>query len=339
MISNTSHLSDSRADEFENTYSQKSDNELVNLATLRDSLRDVARQALDAEIRKRGLDDTSVAAYKAGQIEGFERRQEPTKGEKAEGCQPKSARWLYLWLYAMLTAFAFSLSVSVFLFVSNSVFPLGSEPPLPNMAVIVGMLIGMAAEWKAILKREPETSGLFRKKHRRVVLFVGIALVALFSAVGIWGYKNGHDRTKTHLIEAFIGDMASAGRAATKVNEIRGRDLRTTQDYVNAYEELDVPLKDWRANVEKASAELDEVRTIGLTGKAVLALNGDDEFLSLAMQRIELIEKQVAVARKMATLPNDAQIAFWEENFKPLLDEDDNLMAKVAKLQQKVKEQ
>ena len=26
MISNTSHLSDSRSDEFENTYSQKSDN-------------------------------------------------------------------------------------------------------------------------------------------------------------------------------------------------------------------------------------------------------------------------------------------------------------------------
>jgi hypothetical protein len=69
---------------YSEKYSQMSDDELLHLASHKDSLRDVARQGLEVELRKRGMGDAAALAYeKQGQGEP-ERQRQQAIDEKAE---------------------------------------------------------------------------------------------------------------------------------------------------------------------------------------------------------------------------------------------------------------
>jgi hypothetical protein len=167
--------------------------------------------------------------------------------------QAKSAKWLYLELCVMLLVFIFSAIINVFLAVSDSVFPLDNKPTAPNTIVVVGMLIGMVALWRAILRREPKTNDKFRKKHLRFVSVAGAALAVLLSTAALWGYKNGDDRIKVHKIEVLLSDFTAVGQVATRVDEIRSRSMKTTKDYVDAYSEVEAPLGEWKSKVDQVS--------------------------------------------------------------------------------------
>jgi hypothetical protein len=323
-----------RVEVVSQTYEKMLDGEVLRLSSELDTLSPEGRLALTAQIKKRGLDRQDIPDDKTVTTPvPLEARSSAAHVEP----QVKSAKWLYAELGVMLPIFAFSLMVNVFLLVSDSFFPLDKKPSVPNAIVVVGMLIGMSALWKAILKREPKTNDLFKKKHRRFVFVVGLAFAVLFSAAALWGYKNGNDRMNVSRVEVLMSDLSAAGQVATRVDEIRSRDLKTTQDYVDAYSELEAPLTEWKSKVDKSSSELEEIRSLNLSG-TVPMMFALSQTLDLAKQRIVLIEKMAASAKEMGTLPSDSQVVYWNRSFKPLLVEDDELLAEATKMQQKLKD-
>ena len=68
--------------DFSETYRHKSSDELLRLAREKDSLQDSARQALDAEMKKRGLGEAAAARFEEQEHEENERAAQSTIVQK-----------------------------------------------------------------------------------------------------------------------------------------------------------------------------------------------------------------------------------------------------------------
>jgi hypothetical protein len=255
-------------------------------------------------------------------------RQHQADWEDFSASQKKGTRWQYFWLWLMLGMFLVWMGSFLFTFVSHLTFSGEEGWKTPNVVPLVFFIIMISVDWKAILAREPPTDELFRRKHRRillitVVLFGALAVVAVFG--GIW---NGHNREKVHKIEALVAEAVSAGEIGTKVSTIKNRQLKTTADYLEAYNEIDRLLPGWKKKVQSVSSALAEVRGYDLDARTSSMLAVYSAALDMGREGIVLTEREVAVVRQMSSLPRDKQIAFWNESFKPLQYEESALSIK-----------
>ena len=240
----------------------------------------------------------------------------------------KTTKWQYVSLCFLLLMFFIWIGSVFFLIASKATFSQDVNWEAPNIAPLLFFILFIAADWKAILNREPSTSALFRRRHNNVLLvtagFMGLAILGATIA----GIRNGHNREITHKIEALASESLSAGEVGTKVSDIKNRDLRTTTDYAWAYKEIDRLLPEWKKKVEGVSARLADVRGYNLDAQTSSILAVDAAAIDLAKRGIALTEKEVGVIKEMSNLPLAKQPALWVEKFRPLQEEDAGLVSK-----------
>jgi hypothetical protein len=240
----------------------------------------------------------------------------------------KSTKWHYISLCFFLLIFFILIGLTLFLVVSGATFPLAEKAQTPNVVPLLFLILAISADWKAILNREPPAEARFRRRHKNVLVVVASLLVAIVLGATITGIRNGHNREKVHKIEALYAEAMSAGEVGTKVSAIKNRELKTTTDYEDAYNEIDRLLPEWKKHLQSASSALAEVRGYHLDDRTSSILAVDSAAIDLGRQGIELTEKEVAVINEMSRLPPSEQVAFWVENFQPLQSDEAGLIGR-----------
>jgi hypothetical protein len=93
-----------------------------------------------------------------------------------------------------------------------------------------------------------------------------VLVLALAVTLGI---QNGNDRLLTDRIEVKVAELKTVG---TKIGTIKQRDLRTTQDYIQAYSEIEALLLEYEAKI--APARFLEARfSAAASARGLLAAN------------------------------------------------------------------
>jgi hypothetical protein len=87
--------------DFERQYSELSDDELLQVASDRQSLTDNAKSALDAEIRNRNLTGTDLAKYQ-NFVKRSEQRETGIRNRKLFGSRRTPQAWVQFGLWALL---------------------------------------------------------------------------------------------------------------------------------------------------------------------------------------------------------------------------------------------
>jgi hypothetical protein len=271
--------------------------------------------------------------------------------QQMAGTQPegtgtrKSTKWLYTSLFFGALILMLLLGLFAFLAFSESILPFqGNAPskqPLSSQVIFLMLLtLWPYACWKTILLREPNTELSNLRRHKSVT----IALACLFTTVVCiavtFGIQNGNDRMSTSRIEESQKDFQAV---ASKIGGIKSRELKTTRDYINAYEELEPLLADFDGRLQNYSEILSEAqerdrnrgplniqRLYGHREKEWLAW--DVKMFDLLRQDSQLTRKQVDAIKQMGELQEQYQVEFWEKNVRPLLAEENGIRQRLASL-------
>lgn len=266
----------------------------------------------------------------------------------------RGTRWLYVSLFLGAIILTLVLGLLGFAAFTDSVFPSQakvtakpSNPQSPFSAPIFLALLAWwpYASWKSILKREPNTVAANVKRHKRVTTVLGALFTVILSVAITFGIQNGYDRIATIRLEDGMKDFKDV---ADKIGAIKGRDLQTTKDYIDAYAEME-PLQveydnrlraftDFLSEAKQKDKNRGPINIQHLYSKHKEWLVWDDEIADLLRQGNELTKQEVLAAKQMASLPESYQPKFWQKNFRPLLEEEATLRQKIESLQRKMPE-
>ena len=197
------------------------------------------------------------------------------------------------------------------------------------------------AMWRRILALEPNSEPIYLRRHKRITTVVGTVFAVVFCIAVTFGIQNGSDRILTRDFEA---SNAALKELMTKVGGIKQRKLETTQDYIDAYAELEPLIADLDAKIARAeelyqkAKHQDESR--GPVNIQRFYHNDPQNWKSYVTvmdflrQSSELTKQEMAAARDMAALPQQDQPRFWNAQFRPLIEQEDVLRQKAIDLQQ-----
>ncbi|MGB8801605.1 MAG: hypothetical protein WCC97_13025 [Candidatus Acidiferrales bacterium] len=196
------------------------------------------------------------------------------------------------------------------------------------------------AAWAAILKRRPNTTANNANVHKRVTILLGAIFVVILSAATTFGIQNGNDRLVTMKVKE---GMAGFQDVAKKIGAIKNRDLRTTSDYIGAYEEMEPLLAEFDGKLEIFRKVLSQARDSDKNRGPVNIqrlyggheqdwLKWDDQVFDLLTRDSDVTKKQILVAKEMAALPEESRVKYWNENFLPLVKTENELRQKLAAL-------
>jgi len=250
----------------------------------------------------------------------------------------------YILLFVSVLALTFWLGLLAFSGFSDSVLRFqtnasNSSNTIPQVVVL--MLLGRwpYSSWRTILAREPNTSLANVKRHKIITFVLGALFAIVLSLAATFGIQNGHDRMSMAEVEEGTKDFQDL---AKQIGAIKARDLRTTKDYVDAYEEIeplmgefDMKLQTFTDIILRAQETDKErgplnIQRIFSRGKEEQWVSWDLRMFDLANQDNEVTKKQIAVVKQMADLPEQDQAAFWTENFQPLQKEEAVLRQKIV---------
>ena len=199
--------------------------------------------------------------------------------------------------------------------------------------------------WRSIIRREPNSVPKLLHRHRRISAVAGMIFVVLLSLAVTYGVQNGNDRRMVEKIEAVAKDLAAAG---SKIGSIKQRDLKTTEDYIQAYSEIGDLLPDFEAKINEYAAVYQEARQVD-EGRGPINTQFfykshkadiwkiDLDMLNLLRQVDSLTKQEVLTTRNMASLPPRDQPEFWEKEFRPLLVQQDELREKIQVVAAKIR--
>jgi hypothetical protein len=164
---------------------------------------------------------------------------EPTPPESAPVKQ-KGTRWRHIVLFSGVLVLTLWLGLLTFSAFSDSVYPFkttSSSKPATFGPILFLLLLAWwpYACWESILRHEPNTTGVNVRKHKRVTMALGVLFTIILCVAITFGIQNGNDRMTTAKIEAGQKDFQDI---AVKIGGIKSRELRTTKDYIDGYEEM-----------------------------------------------------------------------------------------------------
>ncbi len=213
-----------------------------------------------------------------------------------------------------------------------------------NLLVQAGLIVLLAwwpyASWRSILNREPNSDLKFLKRHKRVSALAGMIFVVVLGLAITFSIQNGNDRIMTDEVTAGINNLKAV---ASKIVTIKQRDLKTTEDYIQAYKEIDSLLPEFDSKVQNFSAMLNKLEQ---SDQSRGAINIQRFYKSYATdfrknlkdianalrEDVSLTRKETEAARNMAELPTQSQVAYWQKEFQPLLAQEDALREQLRAL-------
>lgn len=206
-----------------------------------------------------------------------------------------------------------------------------------NLLAQAGFIVLLAwwpyAAWKSILNREPNSDPRFLRRHKRVSALLGMIFVIVFGLATTFGIQNGNERIVTDEVTVA---SAALKTIATKISTIKQREMKTTEDYIQAYKEIDSLLPEFDSKVHKFSEISEEsdrrdqnrgavnIQRFYKTYRSDYKKNVKD-LLAELREYVSLTRKEIEVTKEMAELPTQDQVAYWQKEFKPLLVQEEAL--------------
>ena len=270
----------------------------------------------------------------------------PTETNHKSG---QSTIWLYFLLLAGVFLLMVVLGIQTFLAFGNLVagptiettsVSTASNTPISPLIGFMFLAWWPYAAWAAILKRRPNTAADNASVNKRVTIVLGGIFVVALSAATTFGIQNGNDRLVTTKMKE---GMAGFQDTAVKIGAIKSRDLRTTSDYIEAYEEMEPLITEFDAKLETFREVLSQARDRDKNRGPVNIqrlyggheqdwLNWDDQMFDFLTRDSDVSKKQILVAKEMAALPEESRVKYWNENFLPLVKTENELRKKLAAL-------
>jgi len=216
-----------------------------------------------------------------------------------------------------------------------------------NLLVQAGFIVLLAswpyAAWKSILSREPNSEPRYLKRHQRVAMLAGMIFVIVLGLAITFGVQNGDDRLLTDKIYARAAELKTV---AEKIGTIKQRDLKTTDDYIEAYSEIEALLPEYDSQLRKyneifqEAVERDKNRGSINIQRFYKSHNpevwkNDLDIINMLGEIGSLTRQETLAAREMAALPARKQVDFWQSDFQPLLAKEVPLHEKAVALQKK----
>jgi hypothetical protein len=209
----------------------------------------------------------------------------------------------------------------------------GTNNLLVQAALIVLLAWWPYHSWKSILSREPNSQSKYLLRHRRITVVAGVTFLIVQSLAVTYGIQSGNDRRMNEKINSAIAELRAV---ATKIGAIKQRDLRTTDDYLQAYAEIETLLPEFESDLQKCSDSFDEAHQMdmrrGLINAQVFYRSRTPEAWKNSYKTLDLLRRfdsltrqEVLTVHKMAALPGRDQVAFWQNEFQPLLVQERNL--------------
>ena len=197
------------------------------------------------------------------------------------------------------------------------------------------------AAWKGILNREPNSEPRYLKRHQRVAMLAGMIFVVTLGLAITFGVQNGTDRLLTDKTSATVNGLKAV---AEKIGAIKQRDLKTTDDYIQAYSEVETLLPEYESQIQKfreVFQELEESdKQRGPINIQRFYKSHNPEVLKNNLAAIEVLSEvdaltrqETSTAKEMAALPAQTQPDFWNKEFRPLLLKESALREKAIAIQ------
>jgi len=241
------------------------------------------------------------------------------------GTQKKSTKWHYFWLYLLLAMFLVWMASFLFNLVSHLAFSGTDSWPMPGIVIPVFFIFTIAADWNAVLVREPHSEKSFERKQRRFSLITGtlFGLVGIASVLG--GKWEGHRREEAQRIDSFIAQITPFAEIGNKVSAIKSRDFISIKDYLEAYGEIESLLPEWKRRLDNVTKGIGEIRGYKLDARTSSIVAEYAAALEIGRKELSLTEKEIDTIKQMSMLPESKRVTLWEDKFKPLLHEEDTL--------------
>jgi hypothetical protein len=272
---------------------------------------------------------------------------ESTPHDIDNNSERKRTLWLYIALVLGTVFLTLCLGLLTFSAFSDSAYgtrfkePQNRLTPITSIVAFILLAWWPYGCWKKILEREPNGEFVSLRRHKRFTIALGAFFTFVLCIAITFGIQNGHDRQATTRIEESTKDFKDI---AEKIGKIKSRDMRTTQDYIDAYSEIDPLLTEFDRKLHTFTDILAQTRerdkTRGpinihlLYGKKEQEwITWDEQLFALLSQDCELTKKQVFVTKQMASLPETDQVNFWNQNFRPLAEEESTIRVKFASMQ------
>ena len=226
----------------------------------------------------------------------------------------------------------------------GSTVPSGAQDNSFKQFVMVILLASWPyASWRTILQREPNSEPRYVRRHKATVAISGMLFTVALCFAVTFGSQNGHDRIVTGQFAKVGGEL---NEVATKIGGIKQRDLKTTADYIQAYSEIEQLQPDFESKVQEYRDVFQEARRMDESRGPINIQRfykshtpdfwkNDSDMLEVVYQVCELTKQETIAVKNMAALPEQDQVGYWQNNFRPFIGQEDALREKILALQTK----
>ena len=261
----------------------------------------------------------------------------------------KGTVWLHILLFVGVALLTFCLGTLAFSAFSSSVLAFEtktSDTAQNPLSPVLGLMLFAwwpYACWQSILEREPNTTTKYASRHKLITAILGAFLTIVLSIAITFGIQNGNDRMSVATVENATKGFLDV---ANKIGSIKKRELKTTQDYIDSYEETEPLITAFDSKVQQLTQVVEEAdkrdKSRGPLNIQHLYRKHDDWMswdktaFDLAKKDSDITKKQIQVVRSMAALPERDQVEYWKLNFQPLQQEEESLRQQIADNQQRM---
>lgn len=198
------------------------------------------------------------------------------------------------------------------------------RPVLISVCALVFLLLAKKA-WIVIRSQRPYSGQDLKPIHRRIGIYAtAIGTILLLSGV-LFGWLIGTSRRQLQILDKDLEDYA---RIAAGISTARNTTGATISDYVRVCESIEPDVIEMDQVLLRLIPALKEYDTDfpefhDQTQKSI-------KNVSATQQRMILLKKEVAVAKKLQGVDASEQLSVWVAEMKPLLEQEEQLDARRA---------
>lgn len=185
-------------------------------------------------------------------------------------------------------------------------------------AILTAVLLKQASMTWTKMKAAQGNAAVLRRKLVSRTIFFGVVFIVIGAFVG---HAIGTSGAQTN---QFIEDVERASQLNKRINQARTSAERTIPAQIGMYRSIAADVVEWEALLRQLRAELatyDEKYPAQHESTAKLIKS-----VELGLNRANLLQQQIKVAKEMESLPVSAQWDAWQNQMQPLVNQEDALL-------------
>ncbi|HKE87607.1 MAG TPA: hypothetical protein VKB50_27810 [Vicinamibacterales bacterium] len=187
-------------------------------------------------------------------------------------------------------------------------------------AAAAALARGIRSMWRQIRAAEREGDAVTRRRHNRLRTHSAVIVILMFVIAAMAGEVIGRSGAESVAMTADLNEMGAIG---SRISVARNAAEATVPSHVQMYSAIERDVRDLELILRRLTTEL-------AMYIAKLPSQRDDTSKTLAdvnvgLRRMQLLRRQIDVSKNIAKLDADLQLAAWQEQMQPILDEEEAL--------------